>query len=115
MTDDAVSGLTYTQVAAELCLATETLRRSTGTTTTTDATGAAVAADRSSATATGSDAHSYTAHSLVDQLAVMAGRLSGCMADASTLRACLQALRTEEKLTEIAVRDYDDRPAENLV
>ena len=111
-TDDATSGLTYTQVASELCLATETLQRYAGSTTATIA-GTAAGTD-TSALDSNAEPPGDVACTLIHALGDVAERLKDCLGDASALKASLAALQAEETLAEIALRDYDDRPAEHL-
>ena len=52
--------------------------------------------------------------SFVEALSDADGRLKSCLHEASVVRTALHSLRIEEKLTEMVIRDYDDRPAQHL-
>ena len=87
-------GASFPEAVIAACVSTEALQRRTGA----------------------GDDGVPTQHvaSLVDAMLGAAGRLERCLGDAAALRASLQGLRGEEQLTEMALRDYDERPAENL-
>ena len=57
------------------------------------------------------DTHQQT---FVETLSDADDRLKSCLHEASVVRTALHSLRNEETLTEMAVRDYDDRPAQHL-
>ena len=50
----------------------------------------------------------------VEALSDADSRLKSCLREASVVRTALHSLRTEETLTEVALRDYDERPALHL-
>ena len=52
--------------------------------------------------------------SFVEALCDADVRLKSCLHEATVVRTALHSLRTEELTTEMAIRDYDDRPAQHL-
>jgi hypothetical protein len=97
-------GPPFPEAAVAACVTTEALVRRTG----------AHAAGSTSARGDDEAQETHRTVSLVDAMLGAAGRLERCLGDAAALRASLQRLREEERLTGVALRDYDERPADNL-